>query len=86
MLSAVGVSKQIGDYPFGMEGGMHQHTGQPPQFPPLLMRRVIIQAHRRPRLIDQHATLVAGDEEAARGRAVERLRRPRGFTDDKGGG
>ncbi len=46
--------------------GMHQHTGQPPQFAPLLMRRVIIQAYRRPRLIDQHAALVAGDEEAAR--------------------
>ena len=70
MLGAVGVGKQIGDDPFGVERGMHEHTGQPPQLAPLLMCRIIIQAHRRPRLIDQHAAFIAGDQETAGRRAV----------------
>lgn len=53
---------------------MHEHTGQPPQFAPLLMGRIIIQTHRRPRLIDQYAALIAGDKKTAGSRAVQRLR------------
>ncbi len=86
MLRAVGVSKQVGNDTFGMEGGMHEHTGQPPQFAPLLMGRIIIQTHRRPRLIDQYAALIAGDKKTAGSRAVQRLRGPRGFAYHKGRG
>ena len=70
MLGAIGVGIKIGDNPLRMEWCMHQHTRQTLQLAPLLVGGIIVQADSRPRLIDQFAAFIAGDQESARGRAI----------------
>ena len=67
---------------------MHQHTRQTLELVPLLAGWIVIQAGGWVRLGHKVATFIAGNEEATRCRAIERLRRACGFAQDKrrGGG
>jgi hypothetical protein len=58
------------------ERRLHQHLRQALEGAPLLLGRIVIK-RGRPRLIDQVAAFIAGNQETAGSRAVQRLRRPR---------
>ena len=74
VLRAIGIGIEIGNNPLGVERRMHQHSGQPLQFAPLFMRRIVIQAGGRPRLIDQIAAFITDNQETAGSRTVKGLR------------
>lgn len=62
MLCVVGVSKQVGNDIFGMEGGMYEYIGQLLQFVLLFMGWIIIQIYCWLWLIDQYVVFIVGDK------------------------